>query len=117
MGYYTKYSLETNELEEENPLTYEGCVIPIGRITLEKHVRNITDCYSGCSFFAQKVSWWDHEENMREYSMRFPNTLFILRGLGENGISDLWVKFFKNGKMHEGKIEVTHEPFDENKLQ
>lgn len=61
-------------------------------------------------------SWYDHEDHMRELSEQEPDELFELRGYGEN-YEDIWVKYFKSGKMQYEVAKIIIEPFDEAKLQ
>ena len=50
------------------------------------------------------ASWYDHEEQMGRVSREWPDTLFTLRGTGEDP-GDQWVKYFKNGRMQEHRAE------------
>lgn len=63
-----------------------------------------------------KVKWYSHEEDMRRVSSNHPNHVFKLTGEGEEP-GDLWVKYFKNGKMQECMAEITYENYDESKLR
>lgn len=94
MGYYSEYTLEVTE----------------PRIN---HAEKLCATTGAC--FDEAVKWYDHEKDMREYSKKFPENLFILEGRGENS-DDLWIKYFKNGKMQAGKKEVVFEKFNASKL-
>jgi hypothetical protein len=53
---------------------------------------------------------------MRAFSKIYPNTLFKLKGEGEEA-GDVWIKYFKNGKMQSCPAKITFEEYDENKLK
>lgn len=59
--------------------------------------------------------WYEHEEELRELSTKFPNILFELEGHGEEN-DDMWIKYFKNGKMQRCNAIITFEPYDKTKL-
>lgn len=42
---------------------------------------------------------------MREFSKRFLDVLFTLKGSGERS-GDIWVKFFKNGEVQSEKASI-----------
>ena len=52
---------------------------------------------------------------MLKLSKLFPTTVFRLRGEGEES-GDVWVKFFKNGKVQTEKLKVELPDFDADKL-
>jgi hypothetical protein len=62
------------------------------------------------------VKWYGHEEDMKKLSLKFKDTVFCLRGEGEEN-KDMWYKYFKNGKMQECYAQITFEEYDESKLQ
>ncbi len=101
MGYYTEYYLSANDQSivdgaEENLYNISGYQIEFG-------------WNDGCK-------WYDHVKDMKLLSKMYPEVIFTLQGEGEES-DDLWVKYFKNGKMQECKAEITYEKFDESKLK
>lgn len=60
--------------------------------------------------------WYEHEENMREISKSYPETLFLLSGEGADFLRD-WRKYFWNGKMQFCEAIVIFEEFDVLKLK
>ena len=44
----------------------------------------------------EDVKWKDHEENLIEFSRKYPDVIFTLDFEDEEG--DLWKKYFRNGK-------------------
>lgn len=59
--------------------------------------------------------WYKHEDDMRQLSSRFPDILFTLSGKGEEN-EDIWVKYFKAGRMQVSHAKITLDEFDEHKL-
>ncbi len=59
--------------------------------------------------------WYAHEEDLRQLSSRFPDILFTLLGKGEEN-EDIWVKYFKAGRMQVSHATITFDEFDEHKL-
>ena len=43
--------------------------------------------------------WYDIDENMKEFSKKYPEYLFKIYGEGEDGSLDTYIKYFHNGKM------------------
>lgn len=60
-------------------------------------------------------AWYEHEDDMRQLSARFPDMLFTLSGNGEQ-YDDIWVKYFKAGRMQASYATIVLDPFDETKL-
>jgi len=59
--------------------------------------------------------WYTHEDDMKELSKNFIDTLFLLEGEGEEG-GDLWKEYYRNGKMQRCDAKLTYDDFDEDKL-
>lgn len=105
MGYYTRYTLDialnnSNTTKEEIKKEIQNVDLPVDTIGIE----------------SDSMKWYDHEEDMRDFSKKFPDVLFILEGEGEES-SDIWKKYFKNGLMQYIKPKVTFPPFDPKKLK
>ena len=62
-----------------------------------------------------QVKWYDHEKDMKQLSILFPDVLFSLFGEGEDN-DDSWYKYFKNGKMQSCYAKIDYDEFDEDKL-
>jgi hypothetical protein len=66
---------------------------------------------------ANAIRWTTHEKELREFSTNFPNTLFLLSGIGEDGYSmEIWKKYFKNGKMQFSPAKISFDEYDESLL-
>jgi hypothetical protein len=59
--------------------------------------------------------WPSHERNMKKISLKFPNIIFTLRGEDQNN-GNVWVKYFKEGKMHIAATTISFEKFNSKKL-
>lgn len=105
MGYYTSYSLEV--LNVENELE----IIDNLRKTSEYADHALDD--EGNT--EEPCKWYEHEEELIEFSKKYPDALFKLSGEGEEA-GDIWQTYFKNGKKQNIKAKVTFEDFDENKM-
>ncbi len=64
---------------------------------------------------SESSKWYEHEEEVKAFSLDHPESLFTLNGIGEES-PDVWVKYFKNGKMQVSRAEIILAPFDESKL-
>lgn len=100
MGYYTTYNLE----------------VVSGNDGVTDYEKEITELSGYQYLFGDHVKWYNHEDDMRHYSAKHSNTLFMLRGEGEEP-GDLWCAYFLNGKMQMTLAKITYEDFDETKLK
>ena len=98
MGYYTTHSLEI--ISGNNYIDYEKEIAELADYTY---------------LWDESVKWYDHEDHMREYSKKHPDTVFKLIGEGEES-GDLWHEYYLNGKMQRTKAKLVFEPFDKSKL-
>ena len=106
MGYYTRYSLQVSQLTDE----------------LDKFLENHEHDY-GENFYSDlmtgnvdTIKWYDHDKDMIALSLKFPDIVFTLKGEGEES-GDIWLKYYKNGKMQEARAMITFEKFDPSKLR
>jgi WD40 repeat protein len=60
--------------------------------------------------------WYGHEEELHKFSINHPNYLFILNGEGEDGSSDTWIKYFRDGIVQVCNAVVTFPPYDPTKV-
>ena len=108
MGYNTRYTLrvdgpwkEVLEYIEADP-------------TLQHPLGDMYTLGDG-RFDVGEWTWYDHEQDMKFLSTDFPDILFTLEGKGEDR-DDLWVKYFKAGKIQRVEAKIEYDPFDPEKL-
>jgi hypothetical protein len=98
MGYYTNYRLKVD--------TDDPGIIAIleGEDFLGEAMRD----------GGVECKWYDHEGEMQSFSRKFPDVLFTLTGYGEDiaDKQDIWVKYFKGGKMQHYKAKIFFPSFD-----
>jgi hypothetical protein len=63
-----------------------------------------------------QVKWYDHEENLVEFSRKYPEIVFTLSGEGEDA-GDMWKKYFRNGKKQIARAVIAFNEYDESKLR
>lgn len=56
--------------------------------------------------FEEPRKWYDYKDDMRILSLAFPNTYFLLYGVGEEQ-GDVWKAYFYNGKVQIIKAALT----------
>ena len=107
MGYNTSYDLDlknagekTLEIIKELRNTYEDAEFALDE--------------NGGSY--DNAKWYDHEENLVEFSRKYPDVIFILSGEGEEA-GDVWKKYFKDGKKQIANAVLVIDEYDESKLK
>lgn len=106
MGYYTDFTMSV-----------EGSGAVYGRLMEEKDRITVSDDYEFklghfLQYGQQEVKWYDYDKDMKQLSLRWPNVLFILDGIGEDG--KVWRAWYRNGKGAE--VEPTFIPPDLDRL-
>ena len=104
MGYNTAYKLSVDEGKEH--------LIPKLREVVEE-ADYALDEEGGTE---STCKWYDHENDLKGFSKICAGTLFTLHGEGEES-GDIWVKYFKDGKMQECPARITFDEYDESKLK
>ncbi len=106
MGYYTRFSLKVHSDHD---------------VDIIADLRKDEDSYAHHAFDAagqvnDEHKWYDHEDDMKQFSKKYPDVLFELHGEGEE-TGDIWNKYFMNGKMQKSKAKITFDEFNPLKLQ
>jgi hypothetical protein len=104
MGYYTAYNLSVkngdSSLIEEFRKENESA-----SYALDEQGDTLESC-----------KWYNHDVDLKAFSKKYPELLFILEGAGEIS-GDIWKKYFQNGKCQVAKAQITFEPFNPDKLK
>ncbi len=103
MGYYTKHTLRV-----------DGDTNLIAELVAENEGASWAFDANGNTEDACK--WYSHRKDMRDFSFRHPDVLFTLNGEGEES-GDIWVEYYKGGKMQPCKAEIVLPDFDESLLK
>lgn len=109
MGYYSYFTMSVIEGATHD----EGLEI-INEFREENEYANLALGEDG--YPDGHMKWYDHEEELKEFSKKHPDKLFQLSVEGEEN-GDMSEKYFKNGKMQVCKAEISFPPYDENKLE
>ncbi|MFW6026166.1 MAG: hypothetical protein ACOCRX_07470 [Candidatus Woesearchaeota archaeon] len=129
MGNYKKYSLKINpEIKKrEDVLTFLRFFYREKTYMFPFHFsynKNIIDSFLlGKSNLTlsnfnegQGIKWENNENDMRELSKYLPGYIFTLKIVDEE-TENIWIKYFKDGKMQASKARIEFDPYDENKLK
>lgn len=107
MGYNTDYQLTI--IEPKQPTTTE--IVK----ALREQCKDAEYAIDSKGQTIESSKWYEHESDMKAFSLQFPNHTFVLDGIGEDG--ERMRKYFRNGKMQDAKPILTYEEFDKNKLK
>lgn len=97
MGYYT--SFEINVTGTEDFETIHSTIEQVSDYSFDQypHTKSMSSC--------DTYKWYSWQDDMKEVSKRFPNSLFIVNGLGEED-GDIWRCYFRRGKMDHINAEI-----------
>lgn len=66
--------------------------------------------------FEDSCKWYECDEDMKKHSLEHPDLLFEIDGVGEEN-EDLWINYYKNGKMQHCPAQIVYPKYDPNKMQ
>lgn len=135
MGYYTNYKFSIhsygnkevlypgNGTLQDKDVAYKILEMSKGTDRFYPLVQEIKD-NGGADYFTgqdglyleygESVKWYEHDKDMRELSLEFPELTFKLHGNGEDA-DDVWNAYYRNGKSC--RYEPIMPDFDENDLR
>jgi len=105
MGYYTNYTLSIAEDRDGNIMRQ-----------LRKENSGANYCLTRDGETQDKCKWYTHERDLKEFSKKYPTTLFTLYSEGEES-GDIWNKHFLNGKVQICKAKIIFDRYDPAKLE
>jgi len=105
MGYYTHFGLTIIEGDTNNGL--------IAKLRDEND--NAAYCFDEEGNAEEGVKWYEHQTDLRAFSQKHPKALFKLTGEGEES-GDVWIEYYRDGKMQECVGKISYDEFDESKL-
>ena len=107
MGYYTWHNLEVSRIPG-----YTNGPTP------EDAIKQLREDSEGAKYALDEdgngqdsCKWYEHEQDLRNISRKFPHLLFKLSGEGEEN-GDLWEIYAVNGVLQECRAEIVYPPMD-----
>lgn len=100
MWYYTRHKLE---VKSDNHME----IIDDFRNTCDNAKYSLT----ASGGFTDGCKWYSRIDDLKHISKKYPDTLFILTGEGED-YHDNWREYYMNGKLQRVKGIVTYPEFD-----
>lgn len=100
MGYYTQYALEILQGGDSN-IDYQ---------------KELCDMVEYEYLFDEQTKWYEHHEDMKTISKKYPKVLFLLYGYGEEN-GDMWRAYYYGGECKERiEAEIVFKEFDLSKV-
>ncbi len=66
--------------------------------------------------WSQPMKWYDHDDDMRRISVKYPMVIFTLMGKGEES-DDLWWKYYLAGRRQFAPAKIFYDSFNPLKLE
>lgn len=117
MGYYTSYQV-TLYREIEGKLQEIGLDKEIFR-QISDDIRKDDDASYALDedlFTNDSCKWYEHDDFFICFSKQHPDIVFELYGEGEMS-TDIWLKYYKNGRVQKCPASVTFDDYDPSKLK
>lgn len=90
MGYHTQHSLNVDDAHA---------------LYLDEHMQKIATQVGIPDLWEEECKWYECVGDMTAYSNLWPDTTFIVDGVGESS-DDIWRNWFKNGQVRNWKLEI-----------
>lgn len=103
MGYYTVF-----ELHQVIDVNTKEVLSEDERLEHATQIENESQYEGEVQFLSEweEVKWYEYDEDMEKYSLKYPNLIFELRCKGEDGA--MWNMFVHNGKIKEQVVEIIY---------
>ena len=111
MGYYTYFTL--TDVEGGPP---EQTCPTCGHVGEWDWTELIAKHLKGWNPFEESTKWYDWEDDMKTFSLLYPDYTFIIEGDGEES-DDKWRAYIKNGKSHSDHMVMEFPDFDRSQLE
>ena len=106
MGYYTAHTLSVRHKNED-------AIIAEFRKSYEDAEYALTE--NGNT--NNETSWWSSEDDLKEFSKKYPKVLFMMTGNGSDAGGDYWNLYVKNGKSFKAIGEIKYPAYNPKKLK
>jgi hypothetical protein len=120
MGYYTTYELDIQGQAANwvQGVDEQGNSVRVNIGYDHAAIEREIVAQSGYSslFEGESVKWYDHDEEMKAVSKKYPDLLFTLTGVGEES-GDMWCKYYQAGKCQHELARIEYGKFDPAKLK
>lgn len=97
MGYYTYYRLEVYGKSNVYDIIHE----------LRKWSEGANYAFDADGDTLENCKWYDYNEEMVEFSKKYPEVLFVIFGEGEES-SNIWRTFYLNGKYEKQPAKIVY---------
>lgn len=112
MGYFTRYSLQIDDLRTKN----NEKDLDISSIidSFRKKYENASYALDENGDSDNESKWYEHNKDLVAFSKKNKDILFTLSGIGEEN-PDLWKLYVINGKSQKAKAVITYDDFSFDK--
>lgn len=111
MGYYTRYELKIVHKDNNKNINNPSNFIRI----LKNECEDADYALDEDGYTREETKWYTYNDDLKKFSKKYNNLIFILTGIGEEG-DDIWREYFNNGKSHYTKAKLAFDDYDEGKL-
>lgn len=116
MSYYSYHTISLAKIKEDKKLDYINSETDFALNIIKDFRDNNKNAYYGIDekgFSQQDCSWYSVDEELKEFSLKYPDIVFLLEREGEQN-DDLEQSYFYRGKKQENYAVITFDDFDAN---